>query len=354
MDSIWSKSSAFIQNSIDYVRNDLIEHSARTSKKLTAQSLIRNGEHSLIGNHDSAFWKKMLGISVTGAIVMGSAFYVGYTLAKKRHRFHVSEADKTEQIEQILVKFKITKDSLNKVMSLMLEEMRKGLDPETHDTADVKMFPSYVRTLPDGTERGNILALDLGGTNFRVLLINLDSGEIKVKSKVFLIPQSIMIGTGTQLFDHIAKCLAGFMYAENLVVGNKEYPLGYTFSFPCIQKGLASAYLERWTKGFDCSGVIGKDVVQMLQDAINRRRDIQVKVLALVNDTVGTLMAAAYNDQNTRIGLILGTGSNACYVEDLDNVKTWTEDRDEPKQVISRFQLQNFVFKKKPFLINLI
>lgn len=154
----------------------------------------------------------------------------------------------------------------------MLQEMKKGLDPSTHPTADIKMFPTYVRTLPDGTERGDILALDLGGTNFRVLLINLDSGEIKVKSKVFLIPQSIMTGTGSQLFDHIAKCLSGFMFAENLVVGNKEYPLGFTFSFPCVQKGLASAVLEKWTKGFDCSGVVGNDVVKMLQDAIDRRR----------------------------------------------------------------------------------
>lgn len=54
----------------------------------------------------------------------------------------------------------------------------------------------------------------------------------------------------------------------------------------------------------------------------------------MVNDTVGTLMASAYNDQNTRIGLILGTGSNACYVENLDNVKTWDGDRNDPKQVI--------------------
>jgi hexokinase len=62
-------------------------------------------------------------------------------------------------------------------------------------------------------------------------------------------------------------------------------------------------------------------------------------VLALVNDTVGTLLASAYSDQNTRIGLILGTGSNACYVEDLDNVGTWTDDRNEPKQVISKSSL---------------
>ncbi len=45
-------------------------------------------------------------------------------------------------------------------------------------------------------------------------------------------------------------------------------------------------------------------------------------MLALVNDTVGTLVAGAYSDQNTRIGLILGTGSNACYLEKTKNIKT--------------------------------
>ena len=38
--------------------------------------------------------------------------------------------------------------------------------------------------------------------------------------------------------------------------------------------------------------------------------------------------------RRTKIGLILGTGSNACYVEKLENVKTWTGDRNDPKQVI--------------------
>lgn len=175
------------------------------------------------------------------------------------------------KIEHLLGKFKLSKENLQKVMAIMLQEMHRGLDPSTHPMADIKMFPTFVRSLPDGTERGEVLALDLGGTNFRVLVINLDSGEIKVKSKVFLIPQSIMTGTGIQLFDHIARCLAEFMRAENLIVGHKEYPLGFTFSFPCEQKGLASAYLTTWTKGFDCAGVVGNDVVLMLQQAIDRR-----------------------------------------------------------------------------------
>lgn len=54
----------------------------------------------------------------------------------------------------------------------------------------------------------------------------------------------------------------------------------------------------------------------------------------MVNDTVGTLMACAYKDQNTSIGLILGTGTNACYMETLDRVGTWDGDYKEPKQVI--------------------
>jgi hexokinase len=316
------------------VLNAAAANSKNSTPTALAVSSSAAGAGGLINTDSEAFHilKKAFGITAASAAVIGTAYYIGYQVARKRHRLHTRQADNNDQIESILGKFRLSSSSLHKVMELMLEEMFKGLDPETHHRADIKMFPTFVRQLPDGTERGDILALDLGGTNFRVLLVNLDSGEIKVKSKVFLIPQSIMIGTGVQLFDHIAKCVAEFMKAENLLT--KSYPLGFTFSFPCTQNGLASASLVTWTKGFDCAGVVGKDVVRLLQDAIDKRGDIQIKVLALVNDTVGTLMASAYNDQSTKIGLILGTGSNACYVENLDNVKTWTGDRNEPKQVI--------------------
>jgi hexokinase len=50
-----------------------------------------------------------------------------------------------------------------------------------------------------------------------------------------------------------------------------EIFLGFTFSFPCRQEGLASARLTAWTKGFSCSGVVNEDVVKLLQDAINEK-----------------------------------------------------------------------------------
>jgi hexokinase len=33
-----------------------------------------------------------------------------------------------------------------------------------------------------------------------------------------------------------------------------KLPLGFTFSFPCEQEGLAKAKLVKWTKGFHCTG----------------------------------------------------------------------------------------------------
>ena len=42
----------------------------------------------------------------------------------------------------------------------------------------------------------------------------------------------------------------------------------------------------------------------------------------LINDTVGTLMSTAYYDRKTAIGLILGTGTNACYFENIDRIET--------------------------------
>ncbi len=77
------------------------------------------------------------------------------------------------------------------------------------------------------------------------------------------------IGSGTQLFDHIAACLADFI--QDREIHEEILPLGFTFSFPCEQVGLAKGKLVKWTKGFNCDGVEGEDVVQLLQQAIERR-----------------------------------------------------------------------------------
>ena len=44
---------------------------------------------------------------------------------------------------------------------------------------------------------------------------------------------------------------------------------------------------------------------------------------ALANDTVGTMETAAYKDGAATVGLILGTGTNAAYLEKSCRVPKW-------------------------------
>ncbi|XP_043266742.1 hexokinase type 2 isoform X2 [Venturia canescens] len=227
---------------------------------------------------------------------------------------HISDAIKDACKDLVL-----SNDQLRMLMQRLTDEIKRGLSKETHDDAIVKCFTTYVQDLPNGTEKGNFLALDLGGTNFRVLLITLDGHNFDMKSKIYAIPQSLMLGTGTQLFDHIAQCLA--LFVKDLKLEHEILPLGFTFSFPLTQTGLTQGHLVRWTKGFNCSGVVGEDVVALLEQAIEKRKDVKIDVCAILNDTTGTLMSCAWKNQGCRIGLIVGTGSNACYVEKTENVE---------------------------------
>ncbi|KAI3388898.1 hypothetical protein SNEBB_006731 [Seison nebaliae] len=273
---------------------------------------------------------------IGGGAAIGLAAYIGYRIATdstaaKRLR----DPALNDKIEELLASLKLSDDCLVRIMSEMLNGMEKGLSEETHHDASIKMFPTFVRDTPTGQECGSFLALDLGGTNFRVLRVDLRKEKIEMKSKIFLIPLTLMVGEGRPLFDHIARSLAAFIHSEKIEVpSGGKIPLGFTFSFPCEQLSLSSALLSTWTKGFDCPDVVGADVVKLLQESINAL-DVNVNVVALVNDTVGTLIACSHRERNTNIGLILGTGSNACYMEQLENVGTWTQETDKlPSQVI--------------------
>lgn len=228
-------------------------------------------------------------------------------------------------IKQSMEDFHLSDDQLESVMYKMMDEMEKGLSKKTNPQATVKMLPSYVQSIADGTEDGMFLALDLGGTNFRVLLVTLKAGEKpEMDSQIYRMPEHIITGPGDKLFDHIAGCMAEFL--QRLDIHDKSLPVGFTFSFPCQQHGLDSATLISWTKGFNAAGVEGEDVVTMLREAIDRRGDLKLNVLALVNDTVGTLMSCAYDISDCLVGLIVGTGTNCCYMEKMKNVELLPEE----------------------------
>uniref|UniRef100_A0A9J7Y1Z0 hexokinase n=1 Tax=Cyprinus carpio carpio TaxID=630221 RepID=A0A9J7Y1Z0_CYPCA len=232
-------------------------------------------------------------------------------------------ADQTRQIAETLAEFRLTEEQLLEVKKRMRTEIQNGLSKNTQSTATVKMLPTYVRSTPDGTENGDFLALDLGGTNFRVLLVKIRSGKrrtVEMHNKIYAIPIEVMQGTGDELFDHIVYCISDFL--DYMGMKNTRLPLGFTFSFPCRQTSLDAGILVNWTKGFKATDCEGEDVVSLLRDAIKRREEFDLDVVAVVNDTVGTMMTCAYEEPTCEVGLIAGTGSNACYMEEMRNIET--------------------------------
>jgi len=238
----------------------------------------------------------------------------------------------SSRMEEACQELVLTPDQIQQVYNSLQSQINLGLGRATNAKASVKCFPTYVKELPNGRENGRFLALDLGGTNFRVLHIELKDGDFKMESRIFAVPQAIMQGPGEGLFDHIAECMSVFAHAQH--IETEVLPLGFTFSFPCSQHGLTKAKLTQWTKGFSCSGVEGEDVVGLLEAAIARRGDVKIKVCAVLNDTTGTLMSCAWKKHDTYIGLIIGTGTNACYVERLEHVELWDGSWEEPQQVL--------------------
>jgi hexokinase len=192
--------------------------------------------------------------------------------------------------------------------------MQSGLRGEK---SSLKMLPSFL-SVPSGSEVGNALAIDFGGTNLRVLEAQfLGEGQSKVSS-VMSVPlidpngsynYTSHLATGSDLFKFIVERLS------EIAKPGTDYALGHTFSFPCVQTAINSASLIGWTKEIETSGVEGRDVGSLLSNALVNKNLKHIHPTAIINDTVGTLLSGAYARRNVDIASICGTGHNSCYLE---------------------------------------
>ncbi|KAL6113233.1 hkdc1 [Pungitius sinensis] len=239
--------------------------------------------------------------------------------------FSKLQEDPTKKVDRFLYAMRLHDDQLSDISARFQAEMKKGLSAESNAAATLKMLPTHVRSTPDGSEKGEFLALDLGGSRFKVLQVKvgeamgINKGGVEMVEKTYAVPKELHLGRGTELFDHVAESLKDFLHEKNISL-EKKHPLAFTFSFPCEQSSLNQGLLLNWTKNFRAGGLQGKDVVQALRGAIDRIGGMDVEVLAMVNDTVATMMTCGFDDQQCEVGLIIGTGTNACYMEELRHI----------------------------------
>lgn len=222
-----------------------------------------------------------------------------------------------EEIKEIENLLTVKTETLQKITEHFITELDKGLSKAG---GNIPMIPGWVLDFPTGQETGDYLAIDLGGTNLRVVLVKLlGNHKFDTTQSKYALPKHMREASADELWSFIAECLDKFIDEFFPQGVSAPLPLGFTFSYPASQDNITEGILQRWTKGFNISGVEGKDVVPMLQGAL-QKLDVPVEVVALINDTTGTLVASMYTDDETKMGLIFGTGVNGAYYDNCGDI----------------------------------
>lgn len=216
--------------------------------------------------------------------------------------------------------FKDITDSLTLSPQAVLRVTDKFTEALSNRPADygLKLLDSTFGR-PTGNERGEVLVVDFGGTNLRLLLVDLKGHRAYevLNQRVINLRQN---RTGLDLTSDSAQAdqMFGYIAAEieDFIGIDRDYRLGHSFSFPARHLNRNSAILLEWTKEIRTKSVVGQDVNLLLQQALQRRGMANIQTKAIINDAVGTLLAGAYQNLEADVGSICGTGHNSCFVDE--------------------------------------
>ncbi len=202
-----------------------------------------------------------------------------------------------------------------KALSFTLSEMEKGLKGEDSSLA---MIATYVGSDVSVKPGESVIVLDAGGTNFRTCLVSFDENRRPMISdfrKVGM-PGVKEEVSKKEFFSTLADNV------ERLI--DKSDRIGFCFSYAAKIEEDHDGIPLVFSKEIKAPEVIGERLGENLLAVLAERgHDVSKKKVAVVNDTVATLLAAIAecpDEASSYVGFILGTGTNTAYVEKLSNI----------------------------------
>jgi hexokinase len=195
------------------------------------------------------------------------------------------------------------------------EEMQKGLRAEA---SSLRMLPTYIDPDFGSAVEGRAVAVDAGGTNLRVALIEFKKGEPEILYlEKYPIPGTARAVSVREFFDEIAVRLKPVIDRSDCV--------SFCFSNPAEILASGDARIIGFTKEVKVNDAGGVIIGDALRDALKSRGLPAEKRVFVMNDTTATLLGALA-DANERkkygafAGFIFGTGVNVCYAEKNENI----------------------------------
>ncbi|KAF9460389.1 hexokinase [Collybia nuda] len=236
---------------------------------------------------------------------------------------HATKKTMADHLRKYESLFTLTPQRMRMIVEAFKETLEIGL---SQPDQIVPMIPTYVFGFPTGQEQGDYLAVDLGGTNLRVCLVSVQGdGKFEITQSKYRLTEEQKQDEGQKLFDFCAESLKIFIdtnlatNGEHQLQPDELLPLGFTFSYPCLQNKIDHGELIRWTKGFGATNTEGRDVAEMFRQSL-KKYNLPVVLTALINDTTGTLIASHYVNPKAKIACIFGTGCNAAYMEHVADI----------------------------------
>ena len=211
--------------------------------------------------------------------------------------------------------FKLDNEQLKGIAYAFREKVEEGLSKKN---AEIQCIPTFI--LPKAADvKGKALVLDLGGTNYRVAIVDFTQEKpVIYPNNGWKKDMSVMKSTGytrEELFKELADLIVEIKREE-------EMPIGYCFSYPAESVPGGDAKLLRWTKGVDIRKMVGQFVGKPLLDYLNEKNKIKFTGIKVLNDTIASLFAGLTDKSyDAYIGLIVGTGTNMATFIPADKIK---------------------------------
>jgi len=213
----------------------------------------------------------------------------------------------------------LKREQLLEISDAILDQMGKGLSGKKGN-GGLMMLPSFVDRFPTGDEEGEYFAIDLGGTNLKVVWVKLGDRRVLDKHvKEWPIPEECYNTDNGLLMpwivDSCIEVLNEYSTQKDRIV------IGFCYSFACRQDNLDHGEQLLWTKKFKGTGLLGQDVVQILKNSF-KKKGVNAIIPALMNDSVASLVGAQFMDSRVKSAVILGTGTNCSYIESVNKIHT--------------------------------
>ena len=223
-------------------------------------------------------------------------------------------ADIVEKSEAFLIRWGVSPSSIDmgQLLSQFKDEMEKGLEED--GKSSLQMIPTYTKVVDKVKKGQSVIVLDAGGTNFRTCLVSFDE---QGKAHIEDFRKTAMPGvkeevTAKQFFTTFAD------EVERLI--DKSDYIGFCFSYAATITEDHDGIPIVFSKEIKAPEVIGQPVgANLLAELARRGYDVSKKKVAVLNDTVATLLAGTAASSEVEysgyIGFILVTGTNTAYVE---------------------------------------